>query len=467
MFNIKKYSILSQEVVTLPTNEKIFAYRIQANRDLPAHNITAGTLGGYVTHKNILSHKGDAWIGGDAIVANHGFGRSHVAGNSIVKDAAYVSNSSILDNTTVSGVAKIYESVTTGDVIIDDRTIINDSYLNSYEDPSAVILISGDAILWHSRLYGSVSICDNARITKMHLDASLGGRIHILDKANVSDKTITPDRIFKTHNASDLIEVSGKAIVSNTQIQGYSIITDNAVVESAKLIGRTEIRDNSKVNAYAELGGKCKLTGSTTISREFRGSNIVLHDSIAQTTRHIEKKKPKPAWLNYDSSNPPVETPAVEKAVDFRHELKVIADIEADYAKYTNDIINLIRYPAMADASIPETRDLIRSLRNARREAEGNDKDRAVKAVTELENAFIIAENRAQTLAASYLQEKSRNSLNKAEQLLKIAIDEAASDNERSLGFKAGIKALEGVIPVSADAIEAFKTKNGLLQLEA
>lgn len=416
MFNAKKYTLLEPEKVKLPTGETVTAQRVQALRDIPVHNVKAGETGGYVTHKNILSHKDEAWIAGNAIVANKGFGRSGVSGNSLVKDNAYVTNSVLKDSTFVSGNTQVRESVIVGNVIIENHALISDSYLNSFKDPGAVIIINGDAMLWHSNLYGAINICDKAKVSKMKLDASVGGKISIMDSANVSETEINTDRLIKTLTETDLIQISGNASLINPRIHG------------ARNIG-------GKQNAQEPKGAKKNLA------------------------QPAGKPRPESTIAPMRSVAPPVP--------DLAYELRVISDIENDYAAYTTDIVNLIRYPAMADATVPETRDLMRALRNAKRAVDGSDKALATSAVRELENAFIIAENRAQTLTATYMDDKSQKNLKKAEQLLKIAIDEAAADNERSSGFKAGLKALEGIVPVSEIAIENFKVKNGLLQLEA
>jgi hypothetical protein len=86
----KKYRLLSKKLVefTDVTGDdgktiEHRMYRIKALRDIPAHNVKAGDLGGWVNRRNILSHEGDCWIGDEAKV----FSQWHHTSSMVFGDA--------------------------------------------------------------------------------------------------------------------------------------------------------------------------------------------------------------------------------------------------------------------------------------------------------------------------------------------------------------------------------------------
>ena len=90
--------------------------RIRACRDIPAQNVKAGDLGGWVQSEANLSHAGDAWIADDAkafeeaVVAGNALvsGRARVCTYAVVAGEAWVRDSALVNGTAVvTGEAEI------------------------------------------------------------------------------------------------------------------------------------------------------------------------------------------------------------------------------------------------------------------------------------------------------------------------------------------------------------------------
>jgi carbonic anhydrase/acetyltransferase-like protein (isoleucine patch superfamily) len=92
---MKKYELTDET--------KIFAgvtlYRIRALRDIPAHGVKAGDLGGWIEGGHNLSQDGDAWVSGNA----------KVSGDARVCEDAWVSgNTCVYGDAVISGDAWLY-----------------------------------------------------------------------------------------------------------------------------------------------------------------------------------------------------------------------------------------------------------------------------------------------------------------------------------------------------------------------
>lgn len=74
---MKKYEILKNEYIILPSGEKVF--RIKAL--VPFADVEAGEKGGYIQKEENLSQDGNAWVSGNA----------WISGNAVLVGNAWVS----------------------------------------------------------------------------------------------------------------------------------------------------------------------------------------------------------------------------------------------------------------------------------------------------------------------------------------------------------------------------------------
>ncbi|MCR2826906.1 hypothetical protein [Microbacterium sp. zg.Y909] len=137
---------------------------------------------------------------------------------------------------------------------------------------------------------------------------------------------------------------------------------------------------------------------------------------------------------------------------------------------YELDVAKLIAFPAMSDGRQPLTAAFLRAKKNADhlRPESANAKvsqeqvDEYRKAVTEFEVAFDLAEREARRMRDSSFSEVERKRLATAQQLLSVAVDQAATPSERQLAYKRVREELNGLIALSDEAIDVLETKVSL-----
>lgn len=165
-------------------------------------------------------------------------------------------------------------------------------------------------------------------------------------------------------------------------------------------------------------------------------------------------------------------TPARQSALaDHRHELERLFAthdaVTARWLDYELDVAKMIAFPAISDGRQPLTAAFLR----ARRNAEGLRPSSAGAAITDaqlaeyrsavvdFETAFDVAEREARRQRDSGFTETERKRLDTAKQLLTVAVDTAATGAERQLAYRRVREELDGLISLSAGAIEILETR--------
>lgn len=144
--------------------------------------------------------------------------------------------------------------------------------------------------------------------------------------------------------------------------------------------------------------------------------------------------------------------------------------VTARWLDYELDVAKLIAFPTISDGRQPLTAAFLRAKKTADRvrpasaKAHLTDAELAAyaNAVTEYEVAFDVAEREARRLKDSDFSETERKRLATAQQLLSVAVDEAATPAERQVAYKRVREELDGLIVVSDDAIERLEEKVAL-----
>ncbi|MGX1702190.1 hypothetical protein [Microbacterium sp. NPDC055357] len=163
---------------------------------------------------------------------------------------------------------------------------------------------------------------------------------------------------------------------------------------------------------------------------------------------------------------PPPESQATQLAKLFAtHD-----SVTARWLDYELDVAKLIAFPAMSDGRQPLTAAFLRAQRVADGLRPASPKVRLTpdelteyrNAVVDYEVAFDVAERDARRLKASTFSESERRRLDKAQQLLTIAVDQAATPAERQVAYKRVREELDGLISLSDDAIEGLENQVAL-----
>lgn len=140
-------------------------------------------------------------------------------------------------------------------------------------------------------------------------------------------------------------------------------------------------------------------------------------------------------------------------------------EITARWLDYELDVAKLIAYPAMSDGRQPLTAAFLRAkktadnLRPSSSVAKISEQQVSeyLDAVGNAAVAFEIAEKDARRLRNSTFSEAERKKLDRAEKLLKVAVDESATQAERNIAYKRVREELDGLIVLSEQAVEVLE----------
>lgn len=431
----RKYDLLPAERVTSPDGETQVMHRIKALIDIPEHGVKVGDVGGYVSNDNVLHHLGSCWIGGDAKVTDI-YGRS-----SVVTDHALVTGESFVsapvgDNAKVSGNSVVQ-------VHVGDNADI-----------------SGNSKLLSGAVGGSVVIRGNVTIRMVRIYAGAGSSL-ILD-GNISIESDNKDDYRICAREHETIEIKGNVNLNNVNIAGNCRIDAEINLEGVSFKGDTTILGKPQIKPEVKFTGKNFISGDTLIPPGTHVHDVhitggVLNyggmaSSIASSTAITSEITP----VGFS-----VTVSEIQEYID------LIGEIESEYETYTTDIVKLIKYPAMVDTSIPEVGEFVYNLRVAKRAVKTSNADKIKTLAETLERAFLNAENKVQTLVASHLDDGKKKSLKDAEKMFQLACNDASTEPEKKLSYKAGMRSLEGIIVVSDKATEKLKERIGILELEA
>ncbi|WP_439591230.1 hypothetical protein [Microbacterium sp.] len=144
--------------------------------------------------------------------------------------------------------------------------------------------------------------------------------------------------------------------------------------------------------------------------------------------------------------------------------------VTARWLDYELDVAKLIAFPAMSDGRQPLTAAFLRAQRIADGLRPASPKARLTpaqlaeyrNAVADYEVAFDVAERDARRIKDTSFTEIERKRLEKAKQLLAVAVDQAATPAERQLAYRRVREELDGLIALSDDAIEVLETQVAL-----
>lgn len=382
-------------------------YHLQALRDIPEHGVKAGDFGGYVSSKKILSHEGSCWVGGEA----------QVYGKVRIKDDAYIGDKAV--------VYWCYDHLgyCPGEIYIRGKARVTE---NAVIKAKRILSNTSD---WDNAIEGNAHIYNNAYLLNVNSvsdDAKIYGNACLKEAKTVSGTS----EIFG--NAS--IERGG-IVEGISKIFDYAVVKDGALIKDSIIAGITEILPKQKV-----------------VDGKFNETKI---GATMESLKVLENPKTLPiATILSDPSKNNLS-------------LKVLREVQENLASYETDIVKLIKYPAMVDQSIPETMAMTLTLKKALRFSEQSESNEFRDAVNELEQHFVLAESNAIKMVGSILSPEQLKKTHKAKALLRIAENEGSSEQEKKVSFRQAFKQLEGVIAVPEIAMDTFRVKIGLKEIEA
>ncbi|UIN30723.1 hypothetical protein [Microbacterium binotii] len=142
----------------------------------------------------------------------------------------------------------------------------------------------------------------------------------------------------------------------------------------------------------------------------------------------------------------------------------------ARWLEYELDVAKMIAYPAMSDGRQELTAAFLRAKRVADRMRPVSADARITateltayqNAVTDYEVAFDVAEREARRVRDAGFTPSERKRLDTAQQLLSVAVDEAATPAERQLAYRRVREELDGLISLSDAAIDELERRVAL-----
>lgn len=411
----KKYRLLETQQI-IPNNAgwqsgTVSVYRIKALRNIPERGVKKGDLGGYVSSADTLSHEGTCWIGPQA----------RALGKVRVRDDAYLGGTAEALCDFANSMILIQDSVK----ITDSASVCISRDKNSTDEPKII-----------SRISGNVEIGDRAQIYNAK---EIFGEVSIFDDATI----LGASKIGGTSEISDRAVVNkGCFVIGNSRIFDDAVILSGAKVINSTVRGKAQIGKEEKVldGDFSKEG--IFISPKTDIPKIFIGGS---GSSVSEKTD--------------EKGNPQLKSKQ-EKL------LALYAGIKADIASYETDIVKIIKYPVMTDRTDILTLKMTKLLKKAELLAVTPSDPEFEETVSELEDAFLAAESNALKLASTLLSEAEKKKTETAKSLLAIAADEGSSENEKRVSFKQAFKQLEGVLVVPEVAIDAFRVKVGLQELE-
>src|SRR5690606_17656890 len=142
-------------------------------------------------------------------------------------------------------------------------------------------------------------------------------------------------------------------------------------------------------------------------------------------------------------------------------------EITARWLDYELDVAKLIAFPAMSDGRQPLTAAFLRAkktadaLRPASADAKVTEQrvTEYLDAVGNYAVAFEVAERDARRLRDSTFSPDERKRLDRAQHMLKVALDESATQAERQVAYKRVRDELDGLILLSDEAVQVLEKK--------
>ena len=412
------------------SNKKKSFYRIQAVRDIPEHGVNKDDFGGYVTSKNSLSQEGSCWIGGAA----------QVIGNVKIEDNVYIGDKAVV-HTALKGIAGNPSTIVISDNvrITGEATVFSQIDMSKDdEDPTDDIKLIKDDVQIYDQAY--VDTC-----------VRIDGKVKIYGKAMIE----------RARWISDECEIYGNAkinrgcmIVSDSLIFGNAVLHENVEVYGSVVSGHAEILPGRTVD-YGELD-----EGKLASAQDYVESLF----ASGESEESEESEMPEVNDINEDLHSG--EKTKNESASATEITFSAYREVTENIMSYQTDIVKIIKYPVMVDRTDPYTLKMMMAMTTAKRLLGSPESEDFQKAVYSLEEAFMSAESNAQKIASSLLSEAEKKKSTKAKDLFRIAADEVSSEQDKKVAFIQGFKQLEGVIAVPEIAVDAFRMKIGLKELE-
>lgn len=218
---------------------------------------------------------------------------------------------------------------------------------------------------------------------------------------------------------------------------------------------------------FAAIGGSWEKASKRRHQRKLETMRVKGEIRAAQIAASGAKHDRRLAARAQEPGRPASAAPA--RAVSHTAHLQRLFaehdEITARWLDYELDVAKLIAFPAMSDGRQPLTAAFLRAKKKADQlrpaSADAKISEDAVAeyldAVGDYAVAFEIAEKEARRVRDSGFTDAERKRLERAQQLLKVAVDESATQAERNTAYKRVREEVEGLIVLSEEAVTVLE----------
>ncbi|WP_261166652.1 hypothetical protein [Microbacterium sp. Marseille-Q6965] len=201
--------------------------------------------------------------------------------------------------------------------------------------------------------------------------------------------------------------------------------------------------------------------------RHQRRLELIQARSQAKTAELAARAQAKAIAAGRTGDEPIEELDRKGRVERLRRLLDTHDEVTRRWLDYELDVAKLIAFPTMSDGRQPLTAAFLRAkkaadaLRPASADARIDPETLAEyrDAVHDFEVAFDVAEQDARRVRDSGFTDSERRRLERARQLLQVAVDQSATASERQVAYKRVREELDGLIALSDDAIEVLEHK--------
>ena len=251
----KKYELYKSEAKAIKGHT---LFRIRALRDIPLFGVKTGDFGGFIEYEDNLSHDGNAWVEDGAAV----YGNSLIARDTLISGQAIVYNSKLWGRMLVDGNAEISNCEIKAKIL----TITNHAFLENVSVDIEKGKICGKSTL--KNVFGRTNLQnflmeDEAQVIgKVEEHMLIGGEnISLLGKARIS-------YAFALLGSNITIK-DDVSVEEGVTIHGKDI----SLSDYARISGKVTLRDNL---AVSELGHVCSLNGTSQVGdMKISGDSVV------------------------------------------------------------------------------------------------------------------------------------------------------------------------------------------------
>ena len=460
-------------------------YRIKALRDIPLYGVKKGDLGGEVTSISTLSQEGECWIGAQAQV----FGTVFVTDDAYIGEKAFVSNDIDNHSIKICGKARIQGSarvtldtkimsLPNHSLITGNVNIHGNAQISNLGFAEGNIDIYGYAVLLGvKQITGVVDICGSANLSS---GVTVAGDSRIVENAIVEENATVYNSILRQESRVRAGSAVHNEVLGEEPVySGYSQTSMKTLKDAEKYFSINILPETSESSIYHNRQTFKSIEKHLYDLDEVKSLNNSKAESelITDFLNQIARKHGSNAYVpqkalvsNSNTKNTSVKTVASQnyapEDIEITDAVNLLAEIKNDLLSYESDIVKILQFPVMTDNTDPFTLDMVAALKLTDRLALNPSHKRFVASVFDLEKKFLAAESNARRIASTRLTTGEKKGTDRARDLISIAADEASSEQEKKVAFKQAFKQLEGIIAVPDVAVDTFRVKIGLKELE-